>query len=182
MEDDEVYQAVKSRTRWETKVRRTIAVVVCCSVRWRACDCRHVVASLANPLRVASPSFMPARTSLQARRLQAFLQDVQARRLQALLQDGANVARWLAYKDSYCPSNLSGRIAPFFEPPFGFTTAFSRPPLLHSAGRGMRRAVCRVCPDPPELFLVGHSEVLNSYFWGAAPRGPGVYPRVGYGL
>jgi hypothetical protein len=41
---------------------------------------------------------MPARTSFQPTRLQA------------LLQDGANVARWLAYKDSYftyCPSNPS---------------------------------------------------------------------------
>ena len=100
------------------------------------------------PLRVASPSFVPARTSLQARRLQAFL------------QDGANVARWLAYKDSYCPSNLSWRIAHLFEPPFGLTTAFSRSPLLRSAWRGMRRAVCRVCPDPPDPFLVGHSGVL----------------------
>ena len=47
--------------------------------------------------------------------------------------------------------------------------------------RGMRRAVCRVCPDPPDPFLVGHSGVLKSFFFGC-PRDPGVYPRVGYGL
>ena len=44
--------------------------------------------------------------------------------------------------------------------------------------RGMRRAVCRVCPDPPDPFLVGHSGVLKSFFFGC-PRDPGAYPRVG---
>jgi len=170
MADDALYQAVKSRNVAATNVRRPIAVVVYRGVRWRAVRPLPRRRVSGKPLRVASPSFVPARTSLQARRLQV------------LSQDGANVARWLAYKHGYCPPNLSWRIAPFIEPPFGFTTAFSRPPLLRSAGRGMRRAVCRVCPDPPDPFF---SRPLRSFiivFFGAAPRDPGVNPRVGYGL
>ncbi len=97
------------------------------------------------------------------------------------MQDRANVPRWLAFRDGYCPSNLSWRIAPSFEQPFGVTTALSRSPLLHSAWRGWRRAVCRVCPDPPDPFLVGHSGVLNSFFGALPPGAPGVYPRSGMG-
>jgi hypothetical protein len=36
-------------------------------------------------------------------------------------------------------------------------------------------------PGPSRPFLVGHSGVLKSFFWGAAPWAPGVYPPSGMG-
>ena len=48
MADDALYEAVKSKNLPATNVRRPIAVVVGCGNIQRACDYRHVVASLAN--------------------------------------------------------------------------------------------------------------------------------------
>jgi hypothetical protein len=54
MADDALLKAVQNRNLAqvnklaEINVRRPITVVVCCGVRYRACDYRHVIASLAN--------------------------------------------------------------------------------------------------------------------------------------
>ena len=48
MADDALYRAVDSRNYPAVNVRRPIAAVVGCGNIQRACDYRHVVASLAN--------------------------------------------------------------------------------------------------------------------------------------
>jgi hypothetical protein len=87
MGDDALYLAARRHDLATINVRRPITAVVCKGVRKRACDYRHVVASLAklpDPARQGSclpePSF-------------------RARRLQAHLEDAANVLARLAFKD-----------------------------------------------------------------------------------
>ena len=83
---DALYQAAKCSNLAAIRVRRPIGFFACRGFRWRACDYRPVVASLANlPIRLAEFHACP---------------DLfQFRRLQEVLQDVANVPGRLAFQD-----------------------------------------------------------------------------------